>query len=386
MGKLNDLLKKIKGMFNRNRALPAGTTEKIITDIVPENYEKEEKIEMETSQHQNFVSELKKQAEQYDLTKMPMEDAILKALEEKGLNPEFSKNPEFQKQMTQIFRSAFYEDGHTLDPEVAVKNLRSAIGAGIADYHFSITADGNLEYTKKNDGNSLTHPSIKKYFMLDQKGNLITSELSETSEYDDHNHKIVSRTKNQSVFDKYGIEQNKMRANYQQDMNDSLHSVIDNSLRIVTRLSGLATATETVYKNPVGINEWVNNPTSTDFYLSGQSPNDRVFAEISCVGQYPNELCCPVHSFDDLSEFKKLEADRKIHNIGEIKTIGPDTYDSLYSKYRCLPDAITPEEKNHKQEYINLLLKDATERSSALKKLAEDRGLIAKDEMAMEQE
>lgn len=380
MGKLNDLLKKIKGMFNRNRALPAGTTEKIITDTVPENYEKEEKIEMETSQHQNFVNELKKQSEQYDLTTMPMEDAILKALEEKGLNPEFSKNPEFQNQMTQIFSSVFYKANRAED---AVKNLRSAIMHGMQDYKFSITPDGNLEYTKRND-NSFTNPSITKYFMLSKDGKLITSTLSKRSEYNNDDHKINFCSKKQSVFDKYGIEQSAILATYTQDMNEALQPVTNNFLRTVTRNSNLVTAVETVYEEPIGINVWVNDPKRTTLDNILLYDRNHAFTEIECIGEYPNIIAGAHHSYQALNEIRKKEDERHLHSPVYKEEL--NYYQDLAKKYSFIPEAITDDEINYKKDLHNKYLKSVTERSSAFRKLAEERGLIEKDEMAMEQE
>ena len=98
MGKLSDFFAKIKGLFNRNKALPEGKEENYIMPNISERKEEAKKTE-----HENFVNTLQKQAKSFDLSQMPVEDAISKALEEKGLNSNIANNPEFKKQVNDVF-------------------------------------------------------------------------------------------------------------------------------------------------------------------------------------------------------------------------------------------------------------------------------------------
>lgn len=393
MGKLNEILKKIKGMFNRNKALPTGATEQIITDTAPENYEKEEKIEMETSKHQDFVNELQMQAEQFDLTRMKPDEAILKVLEEEGLNPELSKNPEFKEQMWNIFKLELMANDQTA--ETKIKNLRSAIrGRGLKDYHFSITANGEFEYTKDND-KSFTNPSIKKYFMLDEKGNLITTELSHIDydhfdEFQNVTAHYTSFDKRQEIFNKDGLQTDYIAGSLTQNMSDSLHSTVSSHISTVKRSSDLVTALQYEYDSPSRLGtDWYKN-TSSYFEVENDvkfSPNYkyknkfRNFVLHEACAENPMHLRYMTFSMDEL---KNLYTDEVLERNSDKN--GTVNYEKLKSEYRCIPEAVTPDEKAYLQNYKDILLKDAIKDSPAFKKIAEERGLVAKEDVAMEQE
>lgn len=65
---------------------------------------------------------------------------------------------------------------------------------------------------------------------------------------------------------------------------------------------------------------------------------------------------------------------------------GTEFYENLSHDYGCIPDAITADEKAYRENYIKTRLESVAKSSPLIKKLAEQRGLIAKEENSMEQE
>ena len=122
MGKLSDFFAKIKGLFNRNKALPEGKEENY---IMPNISERKEEAKM--TEHENFVNTLQKQAKSFDLSQMPVEDAISKALEEKGLNSNIANNPEFKKQVNKIFEDIFQHQSTPTTEMAETANSRMQI-------------------------------------------------------------------------------------------------------------------------------------------------------------------------------------------------------------------------------------------------------------------
>lgn len=138
MGKFNELIKKI---FNHNKVLR-----------LPEG--QENRMNTEVSEHSKFVNELRKQAKQYDLKSMPREDAIMKILEEHGLNSMFSKNPEGKKQIVEHVNGKLKDilRAESWSVETMKKTMEDMI---ISSENFTITDDGNLSYSISNKENHL---------------------------------------------------------------------------------------------------------------------------------------------------------------------------------------------------------------------------------------
>lgn len=243
MGKLNDLFKRIKGLLGRNKKLPEGKADNYISVEMPEIKE-----EPKMTEHENFVSSLKEQAQTFDLTHMPTEEAIAKALEEKGLNAEIAKNPEFQKQMAKIFSPIF--EHNSMPNEQMAENLRKAIAnKQYGNYSFSITTDGNFEFKEVRKDDLLYAPKANNtLFMADKTGNL---NVISTSEFEslDENKRVVFNTKNQSTFNKDGLEMKKINASVErtyQPANSALPIVKDNYETII-RNDDLLTANQYIF-------------------------------------------------------------------------------------------------------------------------------------------
>lgn len=390
MGKLSNLFEKIKGIFNRNKALPEGFTEKNISVEIPEA--------PEMTPHESFVDNLQKQAQTFDLTQMPIEDAILKALEEKGLNSELSKNPEFKNQMYKVFGSVFQSEyGESMSPE-KIDNLRNVISSGLLnDYSFTITADGNFKFDKANEGKSSTNPPEHKFFTVDDKGSLHVVQTYSTelrTDYDkDGKFSPTTRTDNykvQTTYDKTGLQTDYMSAHeaWSKNVNESNATYISGNSFRLSRNSDLATAKLTCCDRCELLTSDVTSPTS----LFPEYPRSIVSTrtvDVWAIGEYPKQLDRVGAMGIDYSTIEQINKEVQQHeyelNSGAISKDGTGFYENLSSKYVCLPIAITADEQAYRKSTIKSYLDFCAKQSPFIKKIAEQRGLI-EPEQSIEQE
>lgn len=340
--------------------------------------------------HENFVSELKAQAKQFDLTQMPINEAILKALEEKGLNSDLSKNPEFKNQMYKVFGSIFHDEyGNGMSHE-KIETLRQAISSGsLKDYSFFITADGNFEYDKANDKDSITNPRAHKFFTIDKQGNLnviTTSKYSYLQEYDKQGkyapETFTGYNKQQETFDKDGLQTHVMHSDL---LKSNKQPYISGNSYRVTRNEDIATATYMAFDDcELDLNSIQDSHSAFSPYISSNS--NRRFVDVDAIGQYPEQLNYPTIKYENLVELnQKLQEHASNLSQPGYPQNGTEFYEKLMGDYHCIPKAISADEKAFKQDYIKNQLEANAKISPLIKKIAEQRGLIAKEEVAIEQ-
>lgn len=390
MGRLSNLFEKIKGMFNRNKALPEGTTEKNISVGIPEA--------PEITPHESFVDNLRIQAETFDLTQMPIEDAILKALEEKGLNPELSKNPEFKNQMYKVFSSVFQtEYGESRSPE-KFEELRNTISFGhLNDISFTIIPDGNFKFDKANEGKNSTNPPEHKFFTVDNKGSLHVVQTYSTelrTDYDKDGkfspQTSVDNYKVQTTYDKTGLQTDYMKAHesWSRKPNEFPGEYISGDSFRLSRNSDLATAKLTCCDKCELTPGEIQSATS----LFPEYPNNRVSTraiDVWTIGEHPKELDRIGAMGINYSTIEQINKEVQQHeyelNSGAISKDGTGFYENLSSKYHCLPRAITADEQAYRKSTIKSYLDFCAKQSPFIKKIAEQKGLI-EPEQAIEQE
>lgn len=375
MGKLNDLFKKIKGIFNKNKALPAGSKENIVdvNTIEPQNITTDKKVfeelqeikeETQMSGHEKFVNDLKNQAEQFDLSSMSRGDAIVKFLEVSGLNPAYSKNPAFKNLMCELFQNDFMR----IESELSGKSpteQRSMLSKAFNMMDYTINNDGSFEiHHHGDDSYASVNPSKDIFYNLDEEKNElnVVTNYKESSIYRDEipshlqnnlfkdsNGKILnSYRKSQSTYDKNGLEMMSIYVSY--DSSDT-NPYISGSTRCIRRNDDLVNATETVYDSS-DANQF-NSPNSnltSNFY--GDLSASKLSLIVPVTSQYPEKLSCPIYSYDSIKEIKDGKQDAPIPN-------------DLY---------------NHD------VLKEFCEKSPLFKKVAEERNLLSKEEVGIEQE
>lgn len=333
-------------------------------------------------EREDFIKGLKRQAVQYDLTKMPIEDVILKVLEENGLNPELSKNPEFRKQMNDIFKWIFIgENNRDCEFSEKVSMLRKAISSGLKDYSFSITADGNFEYDKENDGNKMESPRERKFFTVDNEGKLYvitTSKYSRDQEYNKTGERspetFTTYQKQQEVFDSNGLQTNKIYGT--KERSDKQYHISESSRRVI-RNPDLVTATIYIYPDYCKTDYYeIDNPHSKFPDDIGSVNTVSYKYDVNAIGQYPEKLSYPMNIGEE--ELKqKLEEREKDPYQRERK--GVEYYKKLMSDYLCIPEPISDDEKAYREAYIQKELENAAKRSPIIKKIAEERGLLPKE-------
>lgn len=378
MGKLSDFFAKIKGLFNRNKALPEVKEENY---IMPNISERKEEAKM--TEHENFVNTLQKQAKSFDLSQMPVEDAISKALEEKGLNSNIANNPEFKKQVNKIFEDIFQHQS-TPTTEMA-ETLHKAINSQThGNYKFEVTPDGNFLFKEIRTQDSMTLPQTNAtLFTADKNGNLNVISTTEHTFLNEEK-KIILNTKTQSTFSKDGLETQKTNAYLDrtyQPSNNAIPTVSERTETII-RNDNLLVATQFLYDKTnlriedfVGLNSFPDSLGLTDKKIN-----------IDAIGQYPEYLNYTTRNISEVAELnEKLEKHRNDFEQGYPQN-GTEFYEKICNKYNCIPEAVTPDEKAYRTNYIKSRLDNLAKTSPLIKKIAEQRGLIDKSENVMEQE
>lgn len=218
MGKLNNLFSKLKGFFNRNKSLPESTQR---SEILSET--EQPTIVTTKTPHQLFVEQQVEAAKVFNPSQMPLKDAIMHILEERGLDAAFAKNPTIKNSICTTIEGRLANSGITeitLDNLDDVKNVlfgqtSENLSENAVKYNSPISIE-NGEITFKDETPYYGHSSSTT-FKLNKNDNSIQEISSTASEYQlstehnspDFNKKKVAKTFRCSTFNKDGLEINK---------------------------------------------------------------------------------------------------------------------------------------------------------------------------------
>jgi len=331
MGKINDLIQRFKGLFNKNKALPAGEI-----NMIPEQ--------------NDFLESLKVSATKEDLNNMPREDAIMKILEAHGLNSKFSKNPESKDQIVNFIKERTSEK---LTENYSVKDLQNSIEDMLNNQYTKelvITDTGNLEYSYRSSKKGIRGVDdefyTKKAFSFQKDASeedVLAIETTKHSDYlfDQYNPKrCLVRNNTYSIYDKNGVEMSRSFGEAQY----SYKTYMDR--RAITRQSDLETHDLTCER--------------TEGYLVKRSL-DMVTAEYTPYSSIdPNTLRSNGPSP------RPIKIDLLMQDPEKLRPKETPSYQKVDAGY-------VPETKNSKND-----IEEYSEKSSRFRKTAESLGLVSR--------
>lgn len=208
MGKINELIERVKGLFNKNKTLPEGRT---------------------TSEHNNFRNTIKIDTKNVDLNKIPREDAIMKILESQGLNPKFAKNPESKEQIVTFIKQRVEKELFVKNSDICdIKTLENFIKNSLNNPYttnMTITDEGNFKCSSQVSKEGVHGIKdilyTKKAFSFHE--NALGEEVLavETTQHSDHlfdkykPQRSLLRSTKYSTYDQNGVE---MSSSYREAM------------------------------------------------------------------------------------------------------------------------------------------------------------------------
>lgn len=374
MGRMNQLWKKIKGMFNKNKALPEG---KAIPRDLPSDI-LEEQTEM--NGHEKFVKEMQDKANEFNPALISKEDAIMKILEEKGLSEEFAKNPAAKEQITDIAKKMLAKAGIERITSDNLEEAKSAISYGGYHNHekdengnvydqthgsFEILDDGSLNYNEERKNNQYDvyrNTNSSKHFSIKDNSLLVDEKINATVQYTNESRQAIkdkTETKRGSEYNKDGIEMKKYYASrtFRDNLSTNKYQepLIDrDDAWEIERNSDLVTAYAKGYEYENRINPFNHN-------VNWRGANIVLSTEV------PERLASPVN-FD----YDRLGKVNKTYDNGFIE----------YAGFDATPEQKARVEKQNKQ--LDVIRNEAIKRSPALRKLAEEKGLIQEEAQEIE--
>ena len=342
----------------------------VINNAVPRDAGIKEEI---LSDRDKFAKELQDHATRFDPSMMSKEEAIMKILEQQGLNPEFAKNPAAVKQISEICNKNLERNGIENITSSNLDKVKYEMTSGI-----SISENGNLTYTDKKaepimkdstyvkyhaKREEATTFSINSYKMFEKTQKFrenYSTQKSEQGSYIDY-HSMVTRKK--ITYDKNGIEMKEEYDNAHYDLEG--HSpngtalMTDGKSYTIERNDDLITARYSVQKEPNNIYCGYGRGNVSEGY-------EEVSKDIYVTAEHPEELGGPRPDYESIVSANLNNE----HIFGEVE---------YYSE--------VDEPKKYKEQKENhaKLIKNATSKSTAFKKTAEENGLIEK-EAELEQE
>lgn len=349
MGKIKDKVNK----FLLRLANRLGIKKDNLLDAAKEDKKKDEPLlrsvkdyEKKISDHEKFVQQVKEDALKFNPNVMSKEEAIIKILEEKGMSTGLSKNSAARKQISQICTEILGKNEINRITKDNLEEVKELFGnSGI-----EISEDGNLLYTetKLNNIGKIEEQNINTFLINDNdefekihrnERNWSVANTGDTIKY------YSSYTREQQIYNKYGLEMKKV-------YDDGLYNREENYNGLPHRESGLS---YTIDRNSDLVSatykrQEVPNSIINDEYIDYSNQGETVQYEIACIGQYDkNEL-------SGYGIYPSFENDKK-----EMKK-NNERNGSIYSISRK-----------------DMLNKSAKE-SNAIRKTAEENGLIEKEE------
>ena len=320
----------------------------VVNNVVAQ--EQEKNIEM--SDHEKFVQQVKEDATKFDPSMMSKEDAIMKILEQQGLNPEFAKNPVSMDQISKIGKDILQKEGIERITKENLEEVKSKLKysdieiSENGDFNYKDIYQDNMLKTRNKD---VTTFSINENGMLEEKI---------WKKHDDVSMDTTYMTRIKNTYNKHGLQ---MEQEYDHSTYSEIHSSIpkmnDGQSWKLQRNSELVTGTYIYQENP----NWLLNVNGDRVhgYIDNSNKGRNIQYNMPVVGEKKDLLNCYPPS-----NFKKAEEDMIEANSGDGK---------FYSK----PN----EEKYTNDEILQIFAKE----SEAIRKTAEENGLIEKEE-ELEQE
>lgn len=345
----------------------------VVNNVVAQ--EQEKNIEM--SDHEKFVQQVKEDATKFDPSMMSKEDAIMKILEQQGLNPEFAKNPAAVKQISEICNKNLERNGIERITSNNLSEVKNVMTFGI-----SISENGNFTYTDKNAEPIMKDSTYTKYgskreesttFSINQDKVLeknqkfienYSTQKSEPGSYIDY-HSMVTRKK--ITYDKNGIEMKEEYDNAHYDLEG--HS--PNGTAVMTngksytleRNTDLITARYSIQKEPNNI-YYGDERGNISFGFNGNSKEE---------GEATKDIYVTGEQLDGVRPEYESIVSANLNNEHLFGTV------ENYSPYN------EPEQYKEQKEDHDKRIKEAANRSSIFRKTAEENSLIEKEE-ELEQE
>lgn len=356
--KVNKFLIRIANRLGikRDNLLESGKEDlKVMGPIVNNVVTQESEKNVEMSDHEKFVQQVKEDATKFDPSIMSKEEAIMKILEQQGLNPEFSKNPAAVKQISEIGNKILQNK----DIERITKENLEEVKSKLKYSDIEINDNGDFNYTDLYQDNMFgecIHKDITT-FSINEKGML---EEKIWRKMEDNSADITSITRTKNIYNKYGLQ---MEQEYDHSSYSEVHTsnpkMQDGGIPWkLKRNSDLVTGTYIYQENPNYLLN-VNGPDVVHGYIDNSNRGRNIQYNMPVVGEKKNLLnCYPPYNFE------KAEEDMREANSGDGK---------FYSK----PN----EEKYTNDEILQIFAKE----SEAIRKTAKENDLIEKEE-TLEQE
>lgn len=298
MGRIGNFWKKIKGMFNKNKALPEGKVKPL--DLKPLEY-----YQTEMNGHEKFVKEMQDKANEFNPALVSKEDAIMKILEEKGLSEEFAKNAAAKQEITYIAKTMLKKAGIETITLDNLEKAKSAIFYGGYHNHekdrdgnvydethgsFEILDDGSIKYNeerKTNQYGMYKDTNSSKHFSIKDNSLLIDEDINSKNRYTNESNQVIedkTETKIGSEYNKDGVEMKRYYATRAFRDNLSTNTFMQ-PLREdaweVERNPDLVTAYAKSYERENRINDANHNVNfrAANILLSTEHP-DKIFSNV----------------------------------------------------------------------------------------------------------
>ncbi len=322
----------------------------VINNAVPKNEGIKEEI---LSDHDKFVQQVKEDATKFDPSMMSKEEAIMKILEQQGLNTEFAGNPVAMKKISKIGKEILQKQGIEKITKDNLEDVKSKLKYSAIE----ISDNGDFNYTDIYQDNMLkTHNKDVTTFSINENGML---EEQIWKKHDDVSIDITYMTRVKNTYNKYGLQ---MEQEYDHSSYSESHSsnpkMEDNGVSWkLERNSDLVTGTYIYQEKPNYLLN-INGPDIVHGYIDNSNRGRNIQYNMPVVGEKKDLLNCYPPS-----NFGKAEEDMRAANENGVYYIKPN-------------------EEKYKNDEI---LKEFAKESEAIRKTAEENGLIEKEE-ELEQE
>lgn len=325
----------------------------VINNAVPRDTGIKEEI---LSDRDKFAKELQEHATRFDPSFMSKEEAIMKILEQQGLNPEFAKNPAAMKQISEIGKNILQKEGIE---RVTKENLEE-VKSKLQYSNIKIEDNGNMTYIETTyDNINRIESQDKAIFSIDDQGKFEKEKRNE-----DHWNvqkpgeaiQYLSRyTREKNVYNKYGLEMKKEYDSSVYNRNndyDGLPQRESGRSFTIERNPDLVTAT---YRRQEVPNSIINNG-----YIDYSNQGRVIQYNMSVGGQYDK---------NKLVDYGNETFEQDEEQMREVNKNQGFVYVDQYDNFRTNED----------------VLKEFSKESEAFRKTAEEKGLIEREE-ELEQE
>lgn len=360
MGKISELWKKVKGMFNKNKALPEGRE---VMEIVDNQYEMEKE-----SGHEIFLKELQSKAKEFDPSTMLKEDAIMKILEEKGMNEELSKNPAAKSKITEIATEILESNG-----------IERITKDNLEEVKWRITNISHLDNSANNKRNG--------YLKIQEDGSI--KYLEDVEKYEGFKYPMISNNSSHFFMEEGSFkvkEVNTDKMNFIETIenkNIEVEEKWENTVLHVYNKNGLEMRRDT---------ERTDERSESRRQVKVQSEKDQIIRQSDLVtartysqknGKGQGAVVCL--DFEH-PEILNTRTNFDVDNVINKKEQNKLTYENGFIEiYDPLKDGAEVKERVEKQnEELKKIRESAIRRSPEFKKTAMENGLIKEETLEQE--